>query len=397
MTTLCNLCKDQPVFDKGFCSDCLEDLISKVEASKLIGVSLQRMERIIEQYPALIHVYPYMTQVRLSGKEIKAFMSKQPDARVNAGAKWSNHFKSCRSCKSESNEHYGGGYCIDCYGTSKESIILQKYMDGNNLAEIGAELNISRERARQIFAKSTAIELSRMGENITKRQKEDILNTIELTYKQNRASRDFKQVIEDKYSQIIETLRTKAVLSEFGLLKSIGLPASAIHLIEDDYPEFLELISANKNRWSWKFDKCRMCDKTENKHKRWGYCDKCYTRSDEWKKQQYAYRANNQEKIRERQKKYEATYYSRPEVKKRLMEYGYDRRYDGNRDIALERDKFTCIDCGMIREVHKAKYNMDLAVFHIDGNLENNKIDNLVTVCRVCMAKRAAKKSGNLV
>lgn len=59
--------------------------------------------------------------------------------------------------------------------------------------------------------------------------------------------------------------------------------------------------------------------------------------------------------------------------------------FGGNRQAALERDKFTCQHCGATSDLH---------VHHIDGNgvtsareTRNNAIDNLVTLCRGCHTK----------
>lgn len=50
----------------------------------------------------------------------------------------------------------------------------------------------------------------------------------------------------------------------------------------------------------------------------------------------------------------------------------------------LERDNFTCVDCGTTEGV--------LLVHHIDESRKtgklNNNLDNLVTVCRPCHARR---------
>lgn len=51
------------------------------------------------------------------------------------------------------------------------------------------------------------------------------------------------------------------------------------------------------------------------------------------------------------------------------------RRYGGRHHDVLERDGFTCQTCG-------SKY--DLVVHHLDHNVENNKMTNLITWCRHC-------------
>ncbi len=386
-SSLCPLCNDNDVFDKGYCIDCLSDLISKVDATKILGISLPRLERLLEEYPDLIHTYPYMTQVRMSKREVESFLANQPAKEVSRGARWSNHFRQCRICKTTDNEHYGGGYCIECYPKTNEAKLLKGYLGGENLSEIGVRLGFSRERARQLFNKAVAIDIERLGD-VTEYRKQEIRDQIELTYKQNRAAREFKHIIEENYQEIVNKLSSEIIISESGIVKAIGLPPSASYLIDEEYPEFLEIIANNKNRWSWKYDVCRMCGKTEAKHKRWGYCENCYTRSDEWKKQQYEYRTNNYEKFREHQKAYEAEYHKRPEVKERMIQKSYKRRYDGKREATIEADNYKCRDCGINRDDHKAKYGQDLGVFHIDGNLDNNNPSNLVTLCKSCMARR---------
>lgn len=386
-STLCPRCNTNDVFDKDYCQDCLADFVGKVESSKLLGVSLPRLERLLEEYPEFLHVYPYLTQLRLSRREIDSFTAIQPQTKVAKGARWSSHFRQCRICKTTDNEHYGGGYCIECYPETNEAMLLQGYIGGENLAEIGIRLGFSRERARQLFNKAVTIDIERLGDS-TEYRKQEIRDQIELAYKQNRASREFKHIIDENYEQIVKTLSSEIILSEAGMIKAIGLPASALHMIVDEYPEFLEIISNNKNRWSWKYDQCRYCGKTEAKHARWGYCENCYTKADEWKEQQLKYRSENMDKLREKNRIYSIEYNKRPEVKKRLNEYSYQRRYEGNRETTIEADGFKCRDCGIDREIHKTKYGQDLGVFHIDGSLDNNDPSNLATLCKSCVAKR---------
>ena len=80
--------------------------------------------------------------------------------------------------------------------------------------------------------------------------------------------------------------------------------------------------------------------------------------------------------------------YKRPEVKERMTQKSYKKRYDGNRESTIEADDYKCRDCGINRDDHKAKYGQDLGVFHIDGDLNNNDPSNLVTLCKSCMARR---------
>jgi DNA-binding NtrC family response regulator len=51
------------------------------------------------------------------------------------------------------------------------------------------------------------------------------------------------------------------------------------------------------------------------------------------------------------------------------------RRYGGKHYEVLERDNFTCKICGSMT---------DIVVHHRDHNIENNKMDNLISWCRPC-------------
>jgi len=67
--------------------------------------------------------------------------------------------------------------------------------------------------------------------------------------------------------------------------------------------------------------------------------------------------------------------------KRKLYKYhinSLQRRAGGNYFKVLKRDKYQCAICG----------NKDFPmVHHLDGNLQNNKLNNLLTVCRKCHAE----------
>ena len=66
--------------------------------------------------------------------------------------------------------------------------------------------------------------------------------------------------------------------------------------------------------------------------------------------------------------------------------------FNGNREIAVKRDNYKCVFCGISRREHKAKYNIDLHVHHVDGKGgirikkadRNSELSNLLTVCVRC-------------
>ncbi len=55
-----------------------------------------------------------------------------------------------------------------------------------------------------------------------------------------------------------------------------------------------------------------------------------------------------------------------------------ERRCGGNYLKILTRDCYTCVLCGN---------DYFPVVHHLDGNIKNNKMDNLLSVCKYCHAK----------
>jgi transcriptional regulator with PAS, ATPase and Fis domain len=70
-----------------------------------------------------------------------------------------------------------------------------------------------------------------------------------------------------------------------------------------------------------------------------------------------------------------------PERKKEQdRNYLNNYRYGGNQYKVLERDNYTCTQCG------STKRN-SLVVHHMDEVIENTSMENLITLCRACHAK----------
>ena len=68
--------------------------------------------------------------------------------------------------------------------------------------------------------------------------------------------------------------------------------------------------------------------------------------------------------------------------------------FGGNRFKALERDLGRCIQCGLHQKQHLEIYNIDITVDHIDGNRENNNLDNLAVMCLKCHGAKDSKRRG---
>lgn len=63
--------------------------------------------------------------------------------------------------------------------------------------------------------------------------------------------------------------------------------------------------------------------------------------------------------------------------------------FGGNRQKALERDNWQCVECGMNQEQHIVIFGRSLTVDHIDGKGRNSKnpnhrLFNLQTLCCRC-------------
>lgn len=65
--------------------------------------------------------------------------------------------------------------------------------------------------------------------------------------------------------------------------------------------------------------------------------------------------------------------------------------FNGQRDLVLERDNYTCQYCGMTQEQHILLFNKSLTIHHLDGKgvnvprtEKNNDINNLITLCLRC-------------
>lgn len=62
------------------------------------------------------------------------------------------------------------------------------------------------------------------------------------------------------------------------------------------------------------------------------------------------------------------------------MSEPYPREFKEIREFVIKRDFERCVKCGIRRD----EITQDLDVHHIDGDRQNNKAQNLVTLCRSC-------------
>lgn len=73
--------------------------------------------------------------------------------------------------------------------------------------------------------------------------------------------------------------------------------------------------------------------------------------------------------------------------------------FGGNRLLAIQRDGERCVQCGMTRAEHRARFLNDITVDHIDGRgrgvpngQQNNDLSNLQTLCLICHGNKDHKQ-----
>jgi hypothetical protein len=65
----------------------------------------------------------------------------------------------------------------------------------------------------------------------------------------------------------------------------------------------------------------------------------------------------------------------------------YPREFYRMRDDVLDKYSQTCLVCGMDDKEHRKKYNKGICVHHIDGDVDNNELSNLVVLCQTCNSR----------
>ena len=57
--------------------------------------------------------------------------------------------------------------------------------------------------------------------------------------------------------------------------------------------------------------------------------------------------------------------------------------YNGNRELALVRDNYRCVQCNMSNQEHLLRWNRMITVDHINGRGDDT-LSNLQTLCLLC-------------
>jgi len=169
-------------------------------------------------------------------------------------------------------------------------------------------------------------------------------------------------------------------------------------------PTFL---GGKMNKTFIKTMECLNCGKTIELMPNRKYCEDC--RQTEYKKRKKVYYATNRKHIlarcseyRKKNKKHinewHKEYYDRnkkrllleakewheknkDKAKRAVRKHHNLKNFGGNRERALERDKYTCQICGSGNKL--MVHHIDEKSYH-NSNNPNNKLSNLITLCQPC-------------
>ncbi len=265
--------------------------------------------------------------------------------------------------------------------TDRAIDIYERYSNGETLESIGKDYGISRERIRQILKKQVIKDLG-IKVRYADKHEQYINDTMRGLVEQNRYAR-----LSGRLTSHLKKAAEKGVKPDYFSSVHEFCEASNISpaQLKEYEPEIYSSLSrASKSRWNKLYPACLMCGTTTVKYRSAGYCENCYTKSSHFKQFQKSAYLRNIGKRREQNKAYRVRYYARPEIKEKL-----DREYDleyfgGNRAKALERDGYKCIGCGLSTDVKDKSGRTKARVWHVNGNNQDNSLDNLKTYCQSC-------------
>lgn len=275
------------------------------------------------------------------------------------------------------------------YDPVRDKGITELYIKkGWTLAQIGKKHDLTRERVRQVIKRE-----------ITKLIKRGLRKR---TYP-NPDHKSVNQLVKDEIREVLKSRAKNRVLSKIEEAKEIGVKPErftsradyakklgiSISQLRQYAPEAMNKIRENMTvghggkKWSRYYLRCKECGTASIPHHSHGYCENCFTKTEIFKDLQRASRLRNLERWKPRQDAYLRQYYDK-------------KNYGGNREKALKRDKYKCVECSMTETEHQKKYGERIRVMHI-GDPNDHSLTNLATICRPCFmialrAKRAKSK-----
>lgn len=234
----------------------------------------------------------------------------------------------------------------------RDLLIVKLWDNGWSLGAIGNRTALTRERIRQIIDRTLLIEIQTL-----------LLQGRKVNIDAYLARR------KSNHSSAIETIVRREKTERKKELVELRRKRDAARQIR-------------QQKWSLHYDKCGICGTTKIRHRVWGYCEKCFVKSPEFKQ---SVKKSNANRI-EQTIAYRKEYYKRPEVIARIDRTNDDAHFSGNRIKALMRDGYRCTNCSMSRDESMAQFGTDLYVRRLNEKSDNS-LENLVTACRKCFLK----------
>lgn len=155
----------------------------------------------------------------------------------------------------------------------REKIILEEYRKGATLKQIGDEIKLTRERARQLIRKAI---LKEIGVKMQDGFEMDIQEVFNSEKTANYRARNFIPAEEKEKMLSSFLIKANAHTSMQDFSREVGLSISK--LIEE-FPEVVEIIEQKarekRARWSQSYIRCRKCGTTIIPHVKKGYCEQC--------------------------------------------------------------------------------------------------------------------------
>lgn len=281
--------------EKGFVIDIAAFIEAKKKVHEKARVQgkgawlLEKEEEMLVKINSFTHPKEFLAYYDVAEQELKKYVpvvfEKYQGVKQEIRSRWSRNYLRCRLCGKTKHKHLREGYCTNCW---------------YNAIAFGGNREKAFERARQRC---------------------EVCGTTREEYIKKYGS-DLNVVKEVGDSSVLDNL---SVLCSSCMFKT---NMSKVNKLGD--------------RWARKFEKCRGCGTTEERHFQQGYCVKCF--------------------------------------------YDY-RNFGGNRGKALADAGERCEKCGIKRSEHIKKYGKDLSVVHL-RSVKDHSLKNLGVYCSMCFRHR---------
>lgn len=216
---------------------------------------------------------------------------------------------------------------------------------------------------------------------------EDEFNKLKEEHRNNKLVTKVGTDLDVKEKELLEIASWSS--SEVEFLQNSNITATILHEL---FPNVLKVVLDNQRKkqlkWSRYYIKCLDCGTTITPHRANGLCEKCYPKSDYFKQIQKNSHQKHKEKRKEQLSAYAKEYAKRPEAIEKNRISNDIKKFGGNREKAIDKFNNKCSLCSTSRIEAEKKWGKDFCVIHVDGDNENNSIENLVPFCYGCFMKQ---------